>query len=57
MAQSILEDEAPESFEAALLELSPLHMDYPTLTKSQDKHAFTEVATFADEIKEEGGMF
>lgn len=37
--------------------LAPLKADYPTLTKDESLHPFTECALFADNIKGEGYSF
>ena len=57
MAQTILEEEAPDALDSALTELAALTKYYPSLTEDEDKHPFTECATFADDIKGEGYSF
>ena len=41
----------------ALAELSTLTKDFPDITTDEDKHPFTECATFADVIKGTFGYF
>ena len=53
-AQAILEQQNPAALSAALKVLSSLKADYPTLTKDESSHPFTECALFADNIKSEG---
>ena len=53
-AQALLEENDPASLDAALNILSILEQSYPELTTSEDKHPFTECASFGDEIKGEG---
>lgn len=53
-AQALLEANDPDSLDAALDILSILKQSNPSLTKSENKHPFTECASFADEIKGEG---
>ena len=55
-AEALLEKNNPGALKAALDVLGPLQTSkqYPDLIKSENKHPFTECATFADEIKGEG---
>ena len=55
-AEALLEKNNPGALKAALDVLKPLQTSkqYPDLIKSENKHPFTECATFADEIKGEG---
>lgn len=53
-AQELLQEEAPDVYQAVLDELAPLKEDYPSLTTNEDKHPMTECATFADDIKANG---
>ena len=55
-AESLLKENNPDALNAALEVLKPLQTSkqYPDLIVSEDKHPFTECATFADEIKGEG---
>ena len=41
----------------ALDTLKPLQKSHPEITTSERDHPFTECATWADEIKDEGGMW
>ena len=60
-AQSILETSNPEALQAALDDLKALQTYYPDLEKetsvSTNNHAFTECATFADDVKGQGYSF
>lgn len=55
-AQSILETEYPEAFEAALKELAELAKT-PGMIEHEKDHPFTECATYADDIKDTYGAF
>jgi len=57
MAQTILEEEAPDALNSALTELAALQKYYPDITGDEGSHPFTECATFADDIKGEGYSF
>ena len=50
-----MEDSAPASLEAALKELNTLTVNNPGLIVHENKHPFTECATFADDIKDTFG--
>ena len=47
-AQTYLEEERPDIFEAINELLKPLKEDYPELTVSEKDHPFVESATLAD---------
>lgn len=53
-AQALLEENDPASLDTALEVLSALKESHSSLTTSEDKHPFTECASFADEIKGKG---
>lgn len=53
-AQAILEAENPAAFNWALDMLTTLREDDPVLVTEENKHPFTECATFADDIKGKG---
>jgi len=57
IAERILEKEAPSVITAVEGALLPFHQSFPKLTPREDSHLFVECATFADEIKREGGGY
>ena len=50
----MLEAKDDGALEKALEVLAPLAKNHPDLIVSEGDHPFTECATFADEIKDEG---
>jgi hypothetical protein len=57
VAQNLLEKNDPTTFKKVLDILAILKRDDASWTKEEDKHPFTECATFADDIKYKGGMY
>ena len=55
-AQSLLETSNPDVLDAAVTELAVLKQYFPSLV-TEDKHPFTECATFADDVKGKGYSF
>ena len=53
-AQALLEENNPSALTAALNVLAALKNSHSDITYDEDKHPFTECATFADNIKGEG---
>ena len=56
-AEAILAERFPTALNAALDELEQLAASHPEMIKNEDEHAFTECATFADDIKLTFGAF
>jgi len=56
-AEQILSKESPEVFTKALADLHELAQSHPDMIVNEKDHAFTECATFADDIKATFGRF
>lgn len=55
VAQNLLEKHDTKALNAAITMLQALRTADPTLTSHEDQHPFVECATFADDIKYNGG--
>jgi len=57
IAYDILEKESPDTLSKVESMLTPLQLCYEEITKKEGNYAFVECATFADDIKAEGGEY
>jgi len=54
IAETLLEKNDPDTFKAVLEMLTELKKTHPAWTENEDKHPFTECATYADDLKGHG---